>query len=384
LKIHLRDRSGTRDYKYVIRDVDRHGKIRFYFRRRPAPKVLLSAEPGTLAFEAEYLRAYAGEVVEFTTAGSTVRSGPPAPATMRWLVEQYYTAAVFQKLDEETRKVRRRILDRICERAGDARFADMEPRHVTKLRDEKADTPEAANSYVKALRALFKWACQPEYQIATKNPAKEVGYLQSDNPDGHRTWTEAEVAQFEQHYPLGTKARLALDLFQFTGARISDVVKLGPQMERSHAQWGAVLAFTEHKGRGRNVKAHEMPILPALRASIDAYRAAAGRGHLVYLPTAFGKPHSVKGFGNWFVDQCRRAGLDLGLSAHGLRKIAAVRLAEAGASEHELMAWFGWTTTKQAATYTKKANRARMEGGAALRLVKHAEGDTENKKVQPF
>jgi hypothetical protein len=48
------------------------------------------------------------------------------------------------------------------------------------------------------------------------------------------------------------------------------------------------------------------------------------------------------------------------------------------------MAWFGWTTTKQAATYTKKANRARMEGGAALRLVKHAEGDTENKKVQPF
>src|SRR4029077_7948167 len=39
--------------------------------------------------------------------------------------------------------------------------------------------------------------------------------------------------------------------------------------------------------------------------------------------------------------------------------------AEAGASEHQLMALFGWANPKQAAAYTKKVNRARLEAAAA-------------------
>ena len=52
-------------------------------------------------------------------------------------------------------------------------------------------------------------------------------------------------------------------------------------------------------------------------------------------------------------------------SAHGLRKLGAQRCAEAGASEHQLMALFGWANPKQAALYTKKANRAKLEAAAA-------------------
>jgi integrase len=324
MKIRQRDGSGTRDYKYVIADLDRHCKVRLYFRRRPEPKVLLREAPGTPAFDREYFLAYAGEPAPPVAAavGVSLRLGPALGGSLRWLVEQYYESAVFKKLDDSTRQVRRRILDAVCERTlkgdprrlGDLPFAGMEPHHIAKLRDEKADTPEAANSYVKAMRAVFQWGCHPEYQLATRNPAKDVGYLEADNPDGHRTWTEAEVARYEAAYPLGTKARVAFDLFQYTGARISDVVRLGPQMERADPQWGWVLVFSEWKGRARAVKTHEMPILPALRASIDAYRAGEGQGgqHLVYLPTTFGKPHSTKGFGNWFVDQVRRAGLEQG------------------------------------------------------------------------
>jgi hypothetical protein len=50
------------------------------------------------------------------------------------------------------------------------------------------------------------------------------------------------------------------------------------------------LIFTEQKGRSRIVKAHELPILPTLRRSIDA----TPTGHLVYLVTAFGQPHSAR------------------------------------------------------------------------------------------
>jgi integrase len=109
-----------------------------------------------------------------------------------------------------------------------------------------------------------------------------------------------------------------------------------------------------------------------LRHSIDA----TPTGHLVYLVTAFGKPHSVKAFGNWFKKRCLEAGL-AELSAHGLRKLGAQRCAEAGATEHQLMALFGWTNPQQAAVYTRKANRARLEASAAPLL----QVQTSNKSV---
>jgi integrase len=293
--------------------------------------------------------------------------GQIVQGTLRWLVAQYYRSTEFMRLNEETRKVKRRILDQLCERAQNRQIATLEPRHVAAWRDEKKDTPESANSRVKVLRALFGWACQPEIALASHNPAREVKTLKSKNPGGHKTWTEALAKQFELAFPLGTKARLAFDLLVFTGARISDLHKFGPQMERD-----GKLCFTETKGFGvvDAEKKHELPILPALRASIDAYYAAhPGERHLCYLMTEFGAPYSLKGLGNWFASQCRLAKIPLGFSAHGLRKLAAVRCVRAGATEAQMMALFGWTTSKQIAVYIKEYNRLVAENEAAPLLM---------------
>ena len=83
----------------------------------------------------------------------------------------------------------------------------------------------------------------------------------------------------------------------------------------------------------------------------------------MYLVAASGQPQSAHAFGCWFIRRCREAGL--ARSAHGLRKLGAQRCAEAGATEHQLMALFGWANPKQAALYTKKANRAKLEAAAA-------------------
>jgi integrase len=376
MKVRLRDKSGIRIYRYVVEDVDRHGNVRIYFRRKGQPKVRLSEMPGTDAFDEEYQRAFSREIEPPLGNQHT----PAMPGTMRWLCHQYYGSAAFQSLAPSTRKVRRGILEEICQRAGQFRYAMMEPLHVAKLRDEKAAFPHAANNRVKALRQLFAWAKLPEYGYAKKNPAGDVGQLRGTNPDGIRAWTESEALRYEARHPIGTKARLAFDLLLYTGVRRSDVVKLGPQMERwstetlPEGQTIEVqkLVFTETKGSSRLIKAHELPILPPLRVSIDA----APTGHLVYLVTVFGKPHSAKGFGNWFKKRCREAGLEE-LSAHGLRKLGAQRCAEAGASEHQLMALFGWTNPQQAAVYTRKANRAKLEAAAAPLL----EGPNGNKSV---
>jgi hypothetical protein len=159
MQVRLRDNGGIRLYRFVVEDVDRHGNIRIYFRRKGRPKIRLTETPGTDAFDREYQRTLRGDVKPAATRGNTLA----VPGTMRWLCEQYYASAAFRSLAASTRKVRRGILEEICQRAGNFRYAALETSHVAKLRDEKAALPHAANNRVKTLRQLFAWATSPEY-----------------------------------------------------------------------------------------------------------------------------------------------------------------------------------------------------------------------------
>ena len=95
MKVWLRDKSGTRLYRFLVEDIDRHGNVRVYFRRKGQPKIRLSEMPGTPAFDAEYQRAFNGEVKPPSASQHTVWMR----GTLGWLCEQYYASAVFQALD---------------------------------------------------------------------------------------------------------------------------------------------------------------------------------------------------------------------------------------------------------------------------------------------
>jgi integrase len=99
----------------------------------------------------------------------------------------------------------------------------------------------------------------------------------------------------------------------------------------------------------------ELPIPPELQRIIDA----SPTGDLNVLTTEYGKPFTAAGFGGWFRERCDSAGLPH-CSAHRLRKAAATSLAEAGASAHQLMAWFGWRSLKEAERYTRAANQKKL------------------------
>jgi integrase len=98
-----------------------------------------------------------------------------------------------------------------------------------------------------------------------------------------------------------------------------------------------------------------LPIPPALQRIIEA----SPTGDLAFLVTEYGRPFSAAGFGIRFREWCNEAGLPE-CSAHGLRKFAATSLAEAGASAHQLMSWFGWRSLKEAETYTRAANQKKL------------------------
>jgi integrase len=173
---------------------------------------------------------------------------------------------------------------------------------------------------------------------------------------GFETWTSANIELYRSHYEVGTRARLALEMLYGTMQRRGDIIRLG----RQHIQ-GGTLSLRQQK-TGAPV---DIPVLPELDAAIEAMPKAE---HLTFLVTEYGKPFTAEGFGNWFRQQCRAAGLPKNLSAHGLRKAGATRFAEHGATDHEIMAWGGWTSLKEVQRYTKAADRKRLAQAAAKKL----------------
>src|SRR5262249_60956395 len=99
----------------------------------------------------------------------------------------------------------------------------------------------------------------------------------------------------------------------------------------------------------------DLPVLSELQAELD--HAPIG---MTFLMSPRGGPFSPDAFAFWFRQRCREAGLE-GLSSHGLRKLAATRLAEHGATAHEIMAGMGWATLRGGERYTRGA---RPQGGA--------------------
>ena len=90
----------------------------------------------------------------------------------------------------------------------------------------------------------------------------------------------------------------------------------------------------------------------------------------MFLMTGQGKPFTAAGFTNWFRDAVSAAGLPVGLSAHGLRKAACRRLAEAGCSAPQIMAVSGHKTLAEAQRYIEAANRKTLaeEGMEKVRV----------------
>jgi integrase len=93
----------------------------------------------------------------------------------------------------------------------------------------------------------------------------------------------------------------------------------------------------------------------------------SGTNNLTFLTNTVG-PFNANGFGVWFLKQCRAAGLH-GCSAHGLRKAAARRLAEAGCTPHEIASITGHVSLKEIVRYTEAADRKHL-ASAAMDKVK--------------
>lgn len=330
-------------YQYVQREKSRHGKVVWYFRIGDGQRQRLPGEYGSPEFVAAWKSHMAGETIE---------AAPVGKHTLQWLVNKYQSSAEWKGLKRSTQRMRENILKNVCKTGGALLVSTINRKVISDGRDRRGDTPFAAINFMKVMNYLFEWAVDAGY--ARSNPVKEVKRPKAKSA-GHKPWTEEDVIAFYKVHGPGTQARLAIEMILFTGLRRGDVWRIGPQHIRND-----VLELKAEK----NNEDLFIPLHPILKASLDRVNT----GHLAYLVTpSHGRPFKSKeSFGNWFAKVCGEA--DVKSRAHGIRKTVAQRLAEAGGSNAELKALFGWTSDAMATLYTRNADKKKLAEGAAEKL----------------
>jgi integrase len=332
--------------KYIHEYRDQHGTLKRYFRRPGAAKIRLPGEPGSTEFLIAYNAALAGYKVAPKPLPGESRLSPGSVASA---VAEYYQDSAFLGLAAGTRKMRRAILERFREQHGTKRIGMMRPEDVAKMLGKMR--PFAARNWLKTLRGLMAFAAATG--LRSDDPTERYKPVKAKAGTIH-TWTEDEIEIFERHHAVGTRARLAMALMLYTAARRGDAVLLGPQ----HIREGRI-----HYRQQKTRRALAIPIHSVLAEIIGSTPTQ----HLTFLVTAHNKPFTAAGFGNWFREVCREAGLSH-CSAHGLRKAQARRLAEAGCSAHEIASITGHLTLAEVQRYADAADQSRM-ADAAIRTV---------------
>mgnify|MGYP007100052679 CR=1 FL=1 len=324
---------------------DRHGTARLYFRKAGLPRVAL---PNPAKDRQAFLRAYQTALNGTQRVGRDMKAG-----TLEALIAEFMRSTDYTKLKPSSRATYLHAFDFLRGREGaKAAVAAIKASHIERLRDEVAEkTPGKANLIVTAMKVLMAFAVRRDYRDA--NPAAEIRMIRGGE---YRSWTDDELAQFEKRWPRGTTERLIYELALYTGQRRGDLAKM---------------TWADIKDGGINVVQQKtgaklwIPLHPSLADEL----AATPKSHAVVVAAASGGSYTPRYLGTSFARAIDAAGLASECVLHGLRKAAARRLAEAGATDAEIMSITGHRSRHEVTRYTRQANQPAIASTAMERLA---------------
>ena len=334
--------------RYVNEYRDRHGKVRRYFRRPGQRAIPLPGLPGSIEFMAAYQSALA-----------IVAPPPPSPkhviaGSLAAVTTGYFRSADYANLSPSSQRSYRVALKPILEAHGHRLVRELPPeaaRHIFEAIG--AARPGMANLTRSVLSKVMTYAI--ESGIRTNNP---FAGLKRYRLGTYHTWTDAEIAQFEHRWPLGTRERLAFALLLYTGQRGGDVAK----MLRADIVDGRIRVSQDKVRKG---VIHELmiPIHPALARALQA-GPVVGMTHII--TDTRGRP--LRSLTDLIEAAVKRAGLPPRCVAHGLRKAALRRLAEHGSTTKEIAAVSGHRSLSEIERYTARADQAGLARSAIAKL----------------
>lgn len=327
---------------------DRKGKPRHYVQVKGQKLIRLPDAPMD---SPDFLAAYAAAMKRAT--GVTPR---PGKGTIAALCTSFLLSREFRDNSASYQAILRRHCMAIEERGGAAFARDLKPVHIT--RDMAPLTASVALARLKTWRALCKHGVKAG--LLPSDPSAGIDRPAQPKNAGHEPWTHDEVAAFRDRWSIGTTQRAIFELLHWTGARISDAVRLGPGMVRKEG----VLAFRQQK-TGEVANVPWTCTLPGYVDAADRDLMLAAIAHLsgqmTFLATRHDRTRSGKSIGGDVSAAAKMAGVRK--TAHGLRKTRATVLAEGGATASQIAAWTGHKTLAEVEHYTREYDRMKAVMG---------------------
>ena len=281
--------------------------------------------------------------------GSKPAAAPRAPDSLAMLMAAYQASPEWNRLAEATKDRYVRYL-RPLRHLVQYPAAELTRKVVIMIRNQIVGTekPAAANAFVRAVSAMYAWGVENEW--VTANPTARVKPL----PGGHfAAWTPDAATRALDEMPEHLRRLILLALY--TGQRRGDLCRLA---------WsnydGARLRLTQQKTGATLV----IPVHPVLKQAMDGWERRA----TTILVNARGWPWKPESASKGMKEAIDRLGFPPTWNIHGLRKLAAANLAEAGCSAHEIMAITGHRTMGMVSFYTQSADQERMATAAIVRL----------------
>ncbi|WP_375681597.1 MULTISPECIES: tyrosine-type recombinase/integrase, partial [unclassified Bartonella] len=283
------------------------------------------------------------------------KTGKLVEGSFAWLLKQYFNSVHWHSLAKATKRQRELILMKVCDAIGNIPYREIKKSHITAGVERRKEKPTAAQNFLKALNGLFNWAIDQE--LLENNPALGIKRPPLNNKDGFAVWTEEDVEKYYHHWSHGSHERVWIDVLLYTGLRRGDAVRIG---------WNDVKDNIIHLKTEKSKFQTDvfLPILPELAETLKI----GPIGNETFICGKNGNKLVKESFGNLFREACNVAGIKK--SAHGLRKLAATRAANSGATVSQLKAIFGWTDDNMASLYTKSADRKRLAIEAIKKLQK--------------
>lgn len=240
--------------------------------------------------------------------------------TVNALIDAYEMSPAFTDpatLSDGSRDLYRRMLKIARSAWGELPSAKLRPVHVQAIMDGFSATKGKANTFLGSMRALSAWAsARGHVETSLTEGVKPYPVL-----GGHKPWTSGQIAM--AHEQLTGTIRRGVMLYIFTGQRGSDVVRLG---------WTDIdeggFSIRQRK-TGREVWC---PIVPELAAEMATWERRPGP----FLLQDSGTPYTRKLFSKHFAAVREEAPILAGVTLHGLRCTAVVRLRREGLSTGQI------------------------------------------------
>jgi integrase len=282
--------------------------------------------------------------------------------TMSAVIEAYQRSPEWLALADASRttySIYLLALDKI----GRTRADSIRRRDILDLRDAIAAGRGngAGNAFVRTASAMFTWAVNREW--LEYSPVTKIRPL----PGGHlRAWTVAEADIALAGLPWHLRRVVVLGLY--TGQRRGDLIAMGWS-----AYDRAAISLVQQKTGTPLV----LPVHPALKTELDAWKET--RTATTILTNRKGLPWDASTLSQVLPDALVKLGLSGELNVHGLRKLAATNLAQAGCSVHEIASITGHKTLSMVELYTRSVDQERLAGAAVVRLSAYKENTNARK-----